>query len=70
MRSAVESNEHLVRCDAYVGRRVNEISEDLALSLTGANLLAEEYFNSADRKNTWAPGRTIGLALRWRPEGR
>lgn len=47
-----------------------EISENLALSLTGANLLAEEYFNSADRKNTWAPGRAIGLALRWRPEGK
>ena len=44
-----------------------EFSQDLALSLTGANLLGEEYFNSADRKNTWAPGRGIGLALSWRP---
>lgn len=44
------------------------ISDELAISLTGANLLDEEYFNSADRKNTWSPGRGVGLALRWRPD--
>ena len=49
---------------------VDLISGELAISLTAANLLDEEYFNSADRKNTWAPGRGVGLSLRWRPEAK
>ena len=42
-----------------------QMREDLALTLTGRNLLDEEYFNSADRKVPFSPGRAIGLALRW-----
>jgi outer membrane receptor protein involved in Fe transport len=42
-----------------------QLREDLALTLTGRNLLDEEYFNSADRKVPFSPGRAIGLALRW-----
>ena len=41
------------------------LSNGLALSLSGRNLLDEEYFNSADDKVTYSPGRAIGLALRW-----
>lgn len=37
----------------------------LSLTLSGRNLLDEEYFNSADDKVAPAPGRSIGLALRW-----
>jgi iron complex outermembrane receptor protein len=42
-----------------------QVREDLAITLTGRNLLDEEYFNSADRKVALSPGRAIGLALRW-----
>jgi outer membrane receptor protein involved in Fe transport len=42
-----------------------QLREDLALTLTGRNLLDEEYFNSADRKVPFSPGRAIGLAVRW-----
>ena len=41
------------------------LANGLALSLSGRNLLDEEYFNSADRKVAYSPGRAIGLALRW-----
>ncbi len=37
----------------------------LTLSLSGRNLLDEDYFNSADRKVTFSPGRSLGLAIRW-----
>jgi iron complex outermembrane receptor protein len=37
-----------------------------ALLLSGRNLLDEQYFNSADDKVPLAPGRSVGLALRWR----
>ena len=43
-----------------------EFSRGLALMLSGSNLLDEEYFNSADRKVTLSPGRTVALSLRWR----
>lgn len=38
----------------------------LTVTLSGRNLVDEEYFNSADRKVAYSPGRSIGLALRWR----
>lgn len=41
------------------------LANGLSLSLSGRNLLDEEYFNSADRKVAFSPGRGIGLALRW-----
>jgi len=41
------------------------LANGLALSLSGRNLLDEEYFNSADRRVDYSPGRNIGLALRW-----
>ena len=40
---------------------------DLTVTLSGANLLDEEYFNSADDKVPLAPGRSLGLALAWQP---
>lgn len=42
----------------------------LALSLNGRNLIDEEYFNSADDRVPFSPGRSIGLALRWRRQVR
>ena len=44
----------------------HSFANGLTLTLSGRNLLDEEYFNSADRKVTYSPGRSIGLALRWR----
>ena len=41
------------------------LSNGLAITLSGRNLLDEEYYNSADRKVAYSPGRSIGLALRW-----
>jgi outer membrane receptor protein involved in Fe transport len=41
------------------------LANGLSLSLSGRNLLDEEYFNSADRKVAYSPGRAVGLALRW-----
>ena len=41
------------------------LANGLALSLSGRNLLDEAYFNSADRKVAYSPGRSIGLTLRW-----
>jgi len=41
------------------------LANGLALSLSGRNLLDEEYFNAADRKVAYAAGRAIGVALRW-----
>ena len=41
------------------------LSNGLAISLSGRNLLDEQYFNAADRKVAYSPGRAIGLALRW-----
>jgi iron complex outermembrane receptor protein len=38
----------------------------LALRFTGTNLLDQEYFPSADRKASLAPGRAFGLHFRWR----
>lgn len=42
-----------------------DLGSGLALRLSGENLLNEEYFRSADRKATEAPGRSFGLALHW-----
>jgi len=41
------------------------LSNGLALTLSGRNLLNESYFNSADDKAAMAPGRAILLSLRW-----
>ena len=41
------------------------LSESLALTLRGRNLLDEKYFNSADDKASPAPGRSVGLSLAW-----
>ena len=40
---------------------LHQVQEDLALTLTGRDLLDEEYFNSADRKVALSPGRAIGF---------
>ena len=42
-----------------------KLANGLALSLSGRNLLDEQYFNAADRKVAYSPGRAVGLALRW-----
>ena len=42
-----------------------DVTTDLALALTGRNLLDESYFNSPDRKVLLSAGRSIGLALSW-----
>lgn len=42
-----------------------QLPNGLALSLSGRNLLDESYFNSADDKVPFSPGRAIGLSLRW-----
>lgn len=44
-----------------------EVRPGLELSLSGRNLLDEEYFNSADRRVPLSPGRSFGLSLDWRP---
>ena len=41
------------------------LANGLSLTLSGRNLLDEEYFSSADDKATYSAGRSIGLALRW-----
>ena len=42
-----------------------QLTEQLALTLRGRNLLDEAYFNSADDKISPAPGRSLGLSLSW-----
>jgi iron complex outermembrane receptor protein len=42
------------------------LGNGIDVSLSGRNLLDELYFNSADRKVAYSPGRAIGLTLRWR----
>jgi len=44
-----------------------QVRPGLEVTLNGANLLDEEYFNSADDKVTLSPGRSVGLAFAWRP---
>ena len=44
-----------------------EVRPGLEIRLSAANLLDEEYFNSADDKVPLAPGRSVGLAFEWRP---
>lgn len=44
-----------------------EVRSGLSLTLKGSNLLDEEYFNSADEKVPLAPGRSVGLGVRWSP---
>ncbi len=41
------------------------LSQGLALTLRGKNLLDEVYLNSADDKATPAAGRSVGLSLSW-----
>ncbi len=45
-----------------------ELRPGLAVTVSGRNLLDEEYFNSADRKVPEAAGRSLGVGLRWRPK--
>ena len=45
-----------------VGRR---LAGGWLLSISGSNLLDEQYFRSADRKASAAPGRSFGLHLVW-----
>jgi iron complex outermembrane receptor protein len=42
------------------------LQNGLALTLSGRNLLDEEYFNAADRKTPISPGTSVGIGLRWR----
>lgn len=41
------------------------ITDAFMLSLTGRNLLDEEYYNAADDKVPLSPGRSVGLYVRW-----
>lgn len=41
------------------------LTNGMALTLRGKNLLDEKYLNSADDKATIAPGRSLGLSLSW-----
>ncbi len=43
-----------------------ELRPGLSLSLSGGNLLDEEYVSSADDKAPLAEGRSFGLAVEWR----
>lgn len=43
------------------------LSDGLALTLRGRNLLDETYRNSADDKVTVAAGRTVGVSFSWSP---
>ena len=38
---------------------------NLLFSISGSNLLNEKYFNSADRKSTFAVQRSIGFNASW-----
>lgn len=42
-----------------------QLRDTLALTLSGRNLLDEEYFNSADDQAPLSPGRSFGLSLSW-----
>ena len=41
------------------------LREGISVSLSGRNLLDEEYFNSADDKAAFSPGRSIEISLSW-----
>ncbi len=43
------------------------LSEAVAISAAGKNLLDETYFNSADDALPPMPGRSLEIALRWAP---
>ena len=45
------------------------LSDRFRLSLSGRNLLDEEYFNAADRKVPLAPGRSLSVAVEWTAGG-
>lgn len=44
-----------------------ELRPGLTLSLSGGNLLDEEYVSSADEQAPPAEGRSVGIAVEWRP---
>ena len=41
------------------------LTPELALNLSGRNLLDEAYRSSADDKTSIAPGRSLGVGLVW-----
>ena len=42
-----------------------KFNQNLEISVNGNNLLNEQYINSADRKATFAKGRSLGVGLSW-----
>ncbi len=52
--------------DGYIQR---SLTRDLDLRISGTNLTSEEYFNSADKKVPFSPGRSVSLSLRWNLAG-
>lgn len=46
------------------------VSDRWAVRLSGDNLTDEVYFPSADRRSSPAVGRSIGIAVSWRAEGK
>lgn len=54
--SAAQILSASARCEIYPG---------LSLSLSGSNLLDDEYFNSADEKMPLSPRRSVGIGIAW-----
>ena len=52
--------------NGYIQR---SITPDIDLRISGTNLTDENYYNSADKKVTLSPGRSISLSLRWNLSG-
>ncbi len=48
--------------NGYIQR---SITPDIDLRISGTNLTDENYYNSADKKVSLSPGRSISLSLRW-----
>jgi outer membrane receptor protein involved in Fe transport len=62
------SGEKRIPAVTLVSARIGiEVCPGLEIILSAANLLDEEYFNSADDKVPLAPGRSVGVAFEWRP---
>lgn len=62
------SGEKRIPGVTLVSARVGaQVRPGLEITLSAANLLDEEYFNSADDKVPLAPGRSVGVAFEWRP---
>mgnify|MGYP000565370201 CR=1 FL=1 len=43
-----------------------KINQNIQLSLNGSNLLNQRYYNSADRKSSFAKARSVGISFSWK----